>query len=141
MGPAKSTFTISMNEDLYFIGNAQGELKMYGKEDQDLYATFKEKGKEFANNAITAITVHPTRNDYILIGYEQGQIVLFDACNSDKSLKIIKDVHKGVPIANLSFCDLIKKNKEEKNQSRLTDLGNQFSALQNKVKKNKNEPD
>ena len=61
-----------MNEDLYFIGNSLGELKMYGKENQDLYATFKEKGKEFANNGITSIAVHPTRNDYIVIGYQLG---------------------------------------------------------------------
>ena len=86
---------------------------MYGKENQDLYATFKEKGKEFVSNGITSVAVHPTKNDYVLIGYQQGQIVLIDVCNVEKSLKVIKDAHKGIPIANLEFCDLIKIVKEK----------------------------
>lgn len=43
---------------------------MYGKENQDLYAVFKEKGKEFISNRITALAVHPTKNDIVVIGYE-----------------------------------------------------------------------
>lgn len=124
-----------MNDDLYLIGNSFGELKMYGKEDQDLYATYKEKGKEFTNNGITSIAVHPTRPDYIVIGYQQGQLILFDVCNVEKSLKIIKDAHKGVPIANIAFCDLIPQKKDKPaSQSRFGNQINQIKELGNKMK-------
>tara|TARA_B110000285_G_C15071182_1_gene588064 strand:- start:377 stop:514 length:138 start_codon:yes stop_codon:yes gene_type:complete len=45
---------------------------MFDRDDQEPYAVFAEKGKEFQGNAITAIAVHPQRSDYVAIGYEQG---------------------------------------------------------------------
>lgn len=96
---------IALSEDLILIGNSKGEVWMHDRESQDLYDVFQEKGKEFQNNAVTAIAVHPTSNDYVLLGYQMGHIVLFDVTDPSKSLKVIKDAHKGQTIANLQFCD------------------------------------
>jgi hypothetical protein len=32
-------------------------------------------------------------------------MVLVDATEPNKSIKVIKDHHKGVPITNIKFCD------------------------------------
>lgn len=53
---------------------------------------------------MTALDVHPTRPEYVVIGYEGGQIVLIDVSEPKKSLKVIKDHHKK-PIGNIKFCD------------------------------------
>lgn len=99
---------VAMTEDLMLIGNTMGELWMYSIDTYEHLYTFTEKGKEFLNNHITVIAVHPVKSDYILLGFKGGQIVLLDVADYTKSLKIIKDHHKGVPIANLAFCDWIK---------------------------------
>jgi hypothetical protein len=78
---------------------------MFDRETEDDYQTFTEKSKEFIGNTITAIDVHPTRTEYVIIGYERGQMVLFDVTETKKSLKVIKDHHKNRPISNLKFCD------------------------------------
>jgi len=64
--------SVAISDDLYLIGNSQGQLKMFDRDDQEPYAVFAEKGKEFQGNAITAIAVHPQRSDYVAIGYEHG---------------------------------------------------------------------
>jgi len=66
---------------------------------------FLEKGKEFMNNGITAIAVHPVKSSFVLLGYQHGQLVLLDLEDPKKSLKVIKDHHKGVAIMNLAFCE------------------------------------
>ena len=45
---------------------------MYDRSTQEDYEIYKEKGKEFEANAITALVVHPTKPEYILIGYQMG---------------------------------------------------------------------
>jgi len=45
---------------------------MYYRKSQKPYAVFVEKGKDFQDNAITAIDVHPQKNEYVLLGYNYG---------------------------------------------------------------------
>lgn len=46
-------------------------------------------------------------------------MVLLDVTEPKKSLKIIKDHHKGVPIANLKFCDWQgRRSGDDDNNSR-----------------------
>ncbi len=97
---------------------------MYDRSTQEEYEIFKEKGKEFESNAITAIAVHPLKPEYILIGYGQGQIILMDVVTSpNKPIKVIKDHHKGNCIVNMVFLDQnkekneFKKQKEQRNES------------------------
>lgn len=81
---------------------------MYDRETQEPYAIFSERAKEFQANAVTAIDIHPTRPEYIVIGYQFGQLVLVDVTAPAKSLRVVKDHHKGATIANVVFCDWIK---------------------------------
>jgi hypothetical protein len=131
---------IALSEDLIIIGNSLGELWMYDRETQEPYDCFMEKGKEFQGNAITVIEVHPTRSEYVLIGYSFGQIVLIDVTDPGKSLKVIKDHHKGSTIANLAFCEWQKSQKsnqekvikeeaqQEKVRAESIDLNNPYGA-------------
>lgn len=57
-----SKVVVAISDTMYFIGNIYGDLRIYKRENEELYAKFHEKGKEFANNAITAIAVHPVNN-------------------------------------------------------------------------------
>lgn len=95
---------------------------MFDRESEEDYHVFAEKSKEFLGNAITAIDVHPTRTDYVVIGYEKGQMVLIDVTEPKKSLKMIKDHHKGVAISNLKFCDWHGKKGHDEDTSR-QDIG------------------
>ncbi len=87
---------------------------MFDRENEEDYAIFSEKSKEFLGNPVTAIDVHPNRTEYIVLGYERGQLVLFDCTDPKKSIKVIKDHHKNVPIVNVKFCDWagVKEKKE-----------------------------
>lgn len=54
---------------------------------------------------MTAIDIHPFRNDYIVLGFERGQMILFNAKQPASPVKVIRDHHKLVPIINIKFCD------------------------------------
>ena len=54
-----SKVTVAVSDKMYFVGNINGDLRIYKKDTEELYATFHERGKEFIGNAITAIAVHP----------------------------------------------------------------------------------
>jgi hypothetical protein len=82
-----------------------GSVLMFDKDSEDDYHIFSEKNKEFIGNTVTSIDVHPTRTDYLVIGYEKGQMVLVDVTDPRKSLKVIKDHHKGAAVSNIKFCD------------------------------------
>ena len=96
---------IALTDELILIGNTNGELCMFDRETQEPYVVFQEKGKDFHGNAVSAIDVHPTRPEYVLIGYQFGQLVLVDLTSPEKSLKVIKDHHNRTSIANVVFCD------------------------------------
>jgi hypothetical protein len=66
---------------------------MFDAKSEEEYDTFSDKSKEFLGNSVTAIDVHTIRSEYIVIGYEKGQLVLFDATEPKKSIKSIKDHH------------------------------------------------
>lgn len=78
---------------------------MFDRETEEDYASFTEKTKEFLGNAVTAIDVHPNRTEYVVLGYERGQMVLFDATDPKKSIKSIKDHHKNAGIVTIKFVD------------------------------------
>lgn len=83
-----------MSDDLLFIGNSEGQVWMCDRETEETYSTFEEKGKEFLGNAVTSMDSHPTRHEYVVVGYMKGYLVLFDATEPKKSIKVIKDHHK-----------------------------------------------
>ena len=60
------------------VGNSEGQLQMFGRDTEKYVATFTEKSKEFVGNAVTCIDVHPMRPEYVILGYEKGQMILID---------------------------------------------------------------
>jgi WD40 repeat protein len=96
---------VALSDDLLFVGNSEGQVWMFDREAEDEYSTFSEKSKEFLGNSVTCIDVHPLRTEYVVLGYERGQLVMFDATEPNKSIKVIKDHHKNVPVINIKFCD------------------------------------
>ena len=91
---------------------------MFDRENEEEYATFSEKSREFLGNSVTAMDIHQTKQDYIRIGYDRGQMVLIDVTSPSKSIKTIKEHHKGIPIANLKFCDWKEVGKQEDKQEK-----------------------
>ncbi len=87
------------------VSSTEGEVQMFDKETEWEYSNFSEKTREFLGNSVTCLDVHPTRPEYVVLGYERGQIVLVDISEPKKSLKVIKDHHKNLPIGNIKFCD------------------------------------
>jgi hypothetical protein len=96
--------SIAINDELLFIGTSEGQVWMFGCENEDDYDSFTDKSKEFLGNAVTAIDVHPLRSEYAVLGYERGQVVLFDATEPKKSIKTIKDTHLGFAVVDIKFC-------------------------------------
>jgi hypothetical protein len=45
---------------------------MFDRETEEHYYTFSEKSKDYLDNPITAVDCHPTRSEYIIIGFEKG---------------------------------------------------------------------
>ena len=45
---------------------------MFDRETEEYYATFSEKSKDYLGNSITAIDTHPTRSEYVIMGFERG---------------------------------------------------------------------
>jgi outer membrane protein assembly factor BamB len=84
---------LAISDDLLFIGNSEGQVWMFDAKSEEEYDTFSDKSKEFLGNSVTAIDVHALRSEYIVLGYEKGQLVLFDATEPKKSIKSIKDHH------------------------------------------------
>jgi hypothetical protein len=78
---------------------------MFDREFEEDYSNFSEKHKEFVGNSVTALDIHPTRPEYVVLGYERGQMVLFDVTDPKKSVKTIKDLHKNAAIINIKFVD------------------------------------
>ena len=107
---------VAASSEYLLVGNSIGELLIYDRQTQEPRDYFIEKGKDFQNNAITAIAVHPNKQNYVLLGYSNGQIVLLDLNDLKKSLKVIKDHHRSVKIENLAFCETDTKANEPKQE-------------------------
>ena len=95
---------LAISEDLLFIGDSMGLVQMFDAKTEEVYDTFNDKSKEFFANSVTAIDVHTTRSEYVVIGYEKGQLVLFDATEPKKAIKSINHSHKA-SIVDLKFTD------------------------------------
>lgn len=61
-----------MNEDILFIGNSEGQVWLFDRENEQEFSLFSEKSKDFLGNAVTSLDVHPLRSEYLIIGYERG---------------------------------------------------------------------
>lgn len=60
--------------------------------------------KDFRNNAVTCIDIHPTKSQYVVLGYQYWELVLLDIREIKKPWKIIKDHHR-MSVTDVKFCD------------------------------------
>ena len=112
---------IAVNDILILVGTKLGQVVMYDRETQEFYGCFTEKGKEFTDNAVSVIEVHPTRPDSVLVGYQFGQMLLFEATNYTRTIKVIKEHHKGATVANMAFLDW-DRDKPVRREERLKEV-------------------
>lgn len=79
---------------------------MFNRDSEQHVGAFTEKSKEFIGNAVTSIDVHQTKPEFVVLGFQRGQLVLVDvsATPGGKSLKIVKD-HHTQPVVCARFCD------------------------------------
>ena len=63
---------VAISEENILIGTTSGLLYVYNKDAQALIGTHKEDGKDFIDNAITSIDVHPIRPKYAVLGFKKG---------------------------------------------------------------------
>ena len=97
-------------------GTDAGAIWAYNRETTKLYGRYENSDREaFDGNAVNCIAFHPLRTEYVVAGYQGGQIVLLDLTENEngklRSKKTIKDHHKGCPLVALVFCDWIKERE------------------------------
>ena len=79
-----------------------------------------DKGnKELNMNPVTCIAVHPLLTTCVAVGHQHGHIAIYDVTEPEKPLKVLKDAHKGVTVAEIAFCDYIKPNDKEDDEEKL----------------------
>ena len=108
LGPTEKKTCIAVQDNFVLFGTSAGILYAFDKNSGLLFGTHKEDGKEFIDNSVTCIDVHPFRSKYVVIGFQKGQISLVDLTEMKKNLKLIKDHHKK-PIVSVKFCDWAKE--------------------------------
>ena len=52
---------ITVSENLIFIGMSNGVINAFTKEGQKLFGTYHDTAKEYYQNAVTCMDVHPKR--------------------------------------------------------------------------------
>jgi hypothetical protein len=77
---------MAVSDDRIFLGTTMGNLHVYERDTEKLRFIYKESGKEFSMNPITCIDVHPWRTEYVVLGFERGQMALINI-NTKKNLK------------------------------------------------------
>ncbi len=87
---------------------------MYVIDTQEEYATFSEKSRDFLSNPVTCIDVFLHDPSIVVVGYERGQLVLFDASEPKGNIKALKESHKGKAVTTVRFLDHkpVKENKD-----------------------------
>ena len=88
---------------------SNGVINAFTKEGQKLFGTYHDTAKEYYQNAVTCMDVHPKRPDYLIAGYNGGQLVLIDTTAFSKSVKKMSDHHNKSPVVAVKFCDWIKE--------------------------------
>ena len=109
---------ISVSEFSVIVGTNSGIVFIYDRDNEKFHSLYRDEGKEFKNNAVTCVDVHPYRPEYLVVGHELGQLVLLDLTKlpqSQKNIKLIKDHHK-TSVVSVKFADFQKErpHKEDK---------------------------
>jgi len=63
---------ICLTFDKILVGTDSGLVYAYDLDTDKPFCVYKEDGKDFKDNPVTTIDVHPWRSEYIVIGFERG---------------------------------------------------------------------
>ncbi len=58
-----------MSEYSVIVGTSAGIIFVYDKDTEKFYSLYREDSKDFKDNAVTAIDVHPFRPEYVVSGH------------------------------------------------------------------------
>jgi hypothetical protein len=100
------------------LGTTAGIVLTFDKSSHSQCGLTKHTSKEFQNNSITCIDSHIFKPGHIVVGHQRGQLDLIDLADNSasghiKSLKQIKETHKGAPVTSVKFCDYKRTSKDK----------------------------
>ena len=76
------------------IGSYDGSIRIFDKEEQEVKVlNVPDKKGENVTNAVISMDIHPKDSEYLVAGYKNGNVVLWDL-QQFKPLKIVNDIHK-----------------------------------------------
>lgn len=82
---------IANNSEVFVVGTSTGVVYVFDIKTLLAVGIHKE---DFSNVPVTSIDIHPRRPNYCVVGFEQGQISVFNLKQPTKTVKLIKDHHK-----------------------------------------------
>jgi hypothetical protein len=90
-----------ITDEVILLGTSAGVLWAFERDSQKLWGKFFENDKAFRGNAITCMDVHPLRTEYVILGFQGGQLILID----------LTEIQKNASIISVKFCDYIKERE------------------------------
>ena len=133
---------IAVSDEVIVFGTSSGALWAYNKETQKLYGRYENSDREmFEGNSVNCVHFHPLRTEYVVAGYQGGQIILLDLTENEngklKSKKVIKDHHRGSPLVSVKFCDWIKEREASVIPQAIPDAANNAQQQQRSLMEDK----
>lgn len=107
---------ITISDEVIVYGTDSGAVWAYNRETSKLYGRYENSDRDaFEGNAVCCIAFHYLRTEYVVVGFQGGQIILLDLTENEngklKSKKTIKDHHKGSALVSVRFCDWLKERE------------------------------
>ena len=63
---------ITVSEYSVIFGTSAGIVFVYDKDTEKFHSLFREDSKDFKDNSVTAIDLHPLRHEYVVSGHLRG---------------------------------------------------------------------
>lgn len=109
---------VTVSEFSVIVGTTAGIVFVYDRDTEKFHSLYREESKEFKDNIVTCIDVHPLRPEYVVSGHLRGQLILLDLTKlpqASKHVKMVKDNHKS-SVVSVKFMDWVKErpHKEDK---------------------------
>jgi len=61
-----------VSDELVIFGTTGGNLWTYDRDNEKRWGKFQDNGKDYQNNPVTSVDIHPLRPEYVIIGYQRG---------------------------------------------------------------------
>ena len=100
---------VALAGNLVLVGTQSGALHCFERDTDQLVTVYTESGKDYKNNPITCIDVHPKRQEFVVLGFLGGQVTLVNI-ETKKNIKQIEKIHKGASVVAVKFCDWVREH-------------------------------